>query len=118
MHACVLGSGVLNLECYDWMLQVWSTKMQNHVAHIPMKANVCCVNFSPTSAHDVAIGSADHNVHLYDLRSATRPVHVFSGTLVLAHAIPASVPGSSAAWQTTAPHLQTRPCLHGNLTAA
>ena len=59
--------------------QVWSTRQQNHVAQIPMKANVCCVNFSPTSPHSLAVGSADHNVHLYDLRAPDKPLHIFAG---------------------------------------
>lgn len=67
----------------SWLLQIWDTNTPNHVGHLPMRANVCCVKFSPTSAHEVAIGSADHHVHLYDLRNPAQAVHVFKGTLFL-----------------------------------
>ena len=55
---------------------------------IDMKANVCCVKYNPGCSHEIAVGSADHNVHLYDLRKARAPLHVFEGE--------ASAPGSSA----------------------
>ncbi|KAK9805364.1 hypothetical protein WJX73_007166 [Symbiochloris irregularis] len=63
----------------DGCVRVWSTQLASHVSQIPVKANVCCVSFSPTSAHSLAVASADHNVHLYDLRAPGTPVHVFSG---------------------------------------
>ncbi len=62
-------------------LQIWSTKEQDSLAQIDMKANVCCVKYNPASSHEVAIGSADHCVHVYDLRRADRAVHVLAGTL-------------------------------------
>ena len=40
---------------------------------------MCCVKYNPNTAHEIAVGSADHNVHLYDLRKPSAPVHVFSG---------------------------------------
>ena len=65
----------MNLPC----LQVWSTSQQNSVLDIDMKANVCCVKYNPGCSHEIAVGSADHNVHLYDLRKAQAPLHVFEG---------------------------------------
>ena len=59
--------------------QVWSTKEQSSVVQLDMKANVCSVKYSPASAHQLAIGSADHFVHLYDLRKPSEPLHMFSG---------------------------------------
>jgi hypothetical protein len=59
--------------------QVWSTKQPSAVAAIDLRANVCCAKYNPARAHEVAVGCADHNVHLFDLRSAARPVHVFTG---------------------------------------
>ena len=48
------------------------------------------------------MGSADHNVHLYDLRKADAPTHVFSGehsqwiiTLIRARAHPSAAIHSS-----------------------
>ncbi len=61
------------------VLQVWSTKEQSSVVQLDMKANVCSVKYSPASAHQLAIGSADHFVHLYDLRKPSEPLHMFSG---------------------------------------
>lgn len=61
------------------LTQVWSTNAAASVAQIDMKANVCCVKYSPTNPQQLAIGSADHNVHLYDLRMTGAPLRVFSG---------------------------------------
>ncbi|KAK9823349.1 hypothetical protein WJX72_002097 [[Myrmecia] bisecta] len=63
----------------DGWVKVWSTKQANSVCEIDMKANVCCVKYNPGSMYEVAIGSADHNVHLYDLRKTHEAVYVFSG---------------------------------------
>ena len=60
-------------------LQVWSTKQAAPTAAIDLRANVCCVKYCPASAHLVAVGSADHSMHLYDLRNASRAIHVFAG---------------------------------------
>lgn len=59
--------------------QVWSTKQAAPAVAIDMRANVCCVKYNPASAHEIAVGSADHSVHLYDLRNVSAPVHVFAG---------------------------------------
>lgn len=58
---------------------MWSTGSQSSIAQIDMKANVCCVKYSPSCPQQLAIGSADHNVHLYDLRKPNEAVRVFSG---------------------------------------
>ena len=52
----------------DPRVKLWSTNVNNSVASLEAKANVCCVEFSPTSAYHLAFGSADHCVHYYDLR--------------------------------------------------
>ncbi|KAI8524953.1 hypothetical protein RHMOL_Rhmol13G0189800 [Rhododendron molle] len=44
-----------------------------------MKANICSVKYNPGSSIHVAVGSADHNIHYYDLRNVSQPQHVFSG---------------------------------------
>lgn len=59
--------------------QVWSTKQAAPAVAVDMRANVCCVKYNPGSAHEIAVGSADHSVHLYDLRNVASPVHVFAG---------------------------------------
>ena len=59
--------------------QVWSTTQPAAVAAIDLRANVCCAKYNPACAREVAVGCADHNVHLFDLRNASRPVHVFTG---------------------------------------
>lgn len=38
-----------------------------------MKANVCCVQFPPDSAHSLAVGSADHKIYCFDLRNLKIP---------------------------------------------
>lgn len=64
-------------------LQVWSTKQPGAVTSIDVKANVCCVKYNPVVSHEVVVGSADHNVHLYDLRKPTTPMHTFKGALAV-----------------------------------
>lgn len=87
-------------------MKLWSTNLDNSVASIEAKANVCCVKFSPTSRYHLAFGcagktrvvqqrclrcpllvlscpllcvSADHCVHYYDLRNTKQPIMVFKG---------------------------------------
>ncbi|WZZ49714.1 hypothetical protein YC2023_049821 [Brassica napus] len=49
------------------------------VLNIDMKANICCVKYNPGSSNFIAVGSADHHIHYYDLRNISQPLHVFSG---------------------------------------
>lgn len=44
-------------------------RVQNAVACIDSKANVCSVQFSPTNSNLMAFGSANFRVYLYDLRN-------------------------------------------------
>ncbi len=59
--------------------QVWTTKQPSSVLDINLKANVCSVEYNPRLSHELAVGSADHAVHVFDLRQPTRPLHYFSG---------------------------------------
>jgi E3 ubiquitin-protein ligase RFWD2 len=63
----------------DCAVKVWSTRAAASVAHLDLKANVCAVKWRPGSTHELAVGSADHSVYLYDLRSPAHPVSVFAG---------------------------------------
>ncbi|KAL0319918.1 UNVERIFIED_CONTAM: E3 ubiquitin-protein ligase COP1 [Sesamum radiatum] len=63
----------------DCKVKVWCTKQEASVLNIDMKANICCVKFNPESSKFVAVGSADHHIHYYDLRKPCHPLHVFSG---------------------------------------
>ena len=76
------------------------------MVQLDMKANVCSVKYSPASAHQLAIGSADHCVHLYDLRKPSEPLHMFSGVST-SHALWTCLPSvllnrSASTWSTTA----------------
>ncbi|KAG7227433.1 hypothetical protein INR49_000439 [Caranx melampygus] len=64
---------------HEKRLKLWSTNLDNSVASIEAKANVCCVKFSPTSRYHLAFGCADHCVHYYDLRNTKQPIMVFKG---------------------------------------
>uniref|UniRef100_A0A8C9EIK8 COP1 E3 ubiquitin ligase n=1 Tax=Pavo cristatus TaxID=9049 RepID=A0A8C9EIK8_PAVCR len=61
------------------LVKLWSTNLDNSVASIEAKANVCCVKFSPSSRYHLAFGCADHCVHYYDLRNTKQPIMVFKG---------------------------------------
>ncbi|XP_077392583.1 E3 ubiquitin-protein ligase COP1 [Festucalex cinctus] len=63
----------------DAKVKLWSTNLNNSVASIEAKANVCCVKFSPSSRYHLAFGCADHCVHYYDLRNTKQPIMVFKG---------------------------------------
>ncbi|KAF8410785.1 hypothetical protein HHK36_003322 [Tetracentron sinense] len=63
----------------DCKVKVWCTKQEASVLNIDMKANICCVKYNPSSSIYVAVGSADHHIHYYDLRNISQPLHVFTG---------------------------------------
>ncbi|XP_044466737.1 E3 ubiquitin-protein ligase COP1 [Mangifera indica] len=63
----------------DCKVKVWCTKQEASVLNIDMKANICCVKYNPGSSNFIAVGSADHHIHYYDLRNISQPLHVFTG---------------------------------------
>ncbi|KAJ8527858.1 hypothetical protein K7X08_015309 [Anisodus acutangulus] len=63
----------------DCKVKVWCTKQEASVLNIDMKANICCVKYNPGSSVHIAVGSADHHIHYYDLRNTSQPIHIFSG---------------------------------------
>ncbi|KAJ0986537.1 hypothetical protein J5N97_004893 [Dioscorea zingiberensis] len=63
----------------DCKVKVWCTNQEASVLNIDMKANICCVKYNPGSSVHVAVGSADHHIHYFDLRNTSAPVHVFRG---------------------------------------
>lgn len=63
----------------DGKVKVWCTRQETSVLNIDMKANICCVKYNPGSSNYVAVGSADHDIHYYDLRNTSVPLHVFNG---------------------------------------
>uniref|UniRef100_A0A6N2KWW4 Uncharacterized protein n=2 Tax=Salix viminalis TaxID=40686 RepID=A0A6N2KWW4_SALVM len=63
----------------DCKVKIWSTKQEASVLNIDMKANICSVKYNPGSSIHVAVGSADHHIHYYDLRNISQPLYVFSG---------------------------------------
>ncbi|KAL3686539.1 hypothetical protein R1sor_009113 [Riccia sorocarpa] len=63
----------------DGKVKVWCTRQETSVLNIDIKANICCVKYNPGSSNYVAVGSADSNIHYFDLRNAQSPLHVFHG---------------------------------------
>ncbi|KAL3990501.1 WD domain G-beta repeat family protein [Acanthocheilonema viteae] len=63
----------------DARVKLWSIGVDRSVATIDAKVNVCCVCFSPTQRNYLVFGSADHCIHLYDIRRPLEPVNVFRG---------------------------------------
>ncbi|CAN6483582.1 unnamed protein product [Victoria cruziana] len=57
----------------DGAVKLWNINQGASTGTIKTKANVCCVQFPPNSAHTIAVGSADHKVYLYDLRNTRVP---------------------------------------------
>ncbi|XP_029847726.1 E3 ubiquitin-protein ligase COP1 isoform X1 [Ixodes scapularis] len=63
----------------DAKVKLWSIASDHSITSLEAKANVCCVKFNPESRFHLALGSADHCVHYYDLRSTKQPLGVFKG---------------------------------------
>ncbi|KAK8784460.1 E3 ubiquitin-protein ligase COP1-like isoform X1 [Amblyomma americanum] len=63
----------------DAKVKLWSIACDHSVISLEAKANVCCVKFNPASRFHLALGSADHCVYYYDLRSTKEPLCVFKG---------------------------------------
>uniref|UniRef100_A0ACD5Z5S9 Uncharacterized protein n=1 Tax=Avena sativa TaxID=4498 RepID=A0ACD5Z5S9_AVESA len=63
----------------DCKVKVWCTKQEASAINIDMKANICSVKYNPGSSYYVAVGSADHHIHYFDLRNPSAPLHVFGG---------------------------------------
>lgn len=40
---------------------------------------MCAVRWRPGSAHELAVGSADHSAYLYDVRHTAVPLRTFQG---------------------------------------
>ncbi|GAB4830795.1 hypothetical protein Ancab_004825 [Ancistrocladus abbreviatus] len=66
---------------YEGTVTVWhvSTRQEESVINSNTRANMCSAKFNPGSSIHVAVGSADHDIHYYDLRNTSQPVHVFTG---------------------------------------
>ncbi|KAJ1823840.1 hypothetical protein LPJ73_009367, partial [Coemansia sp. RSA 2703] len=63
----------------DGKVKIWTTNRRTSVMTIEGKANVCCVRFNPLHGNILSFGSADHNVHCFDLRSPKHPLYVLRG---------------------------------------
>ncbi|VDN59224.1 unnamed protein product [Dracunculus medinensis] len=63
----------------DAKVKLWSLNCSRSIATIEAKVNVCSVHFSPMSRHNLAFGSADHCVHLYDTRNISKAVNILRG---------------------------------------
>ncbi|XP_026392196.1 protein SPA1-RELATED 4-like [Papaver somniferum] len=63
----------------DCAVKLWNINQVGSIGTIKTKANVCCVQFPPNSSHSLAIGSADHNIYCYDLRSTKIPLCTLRG---------------------------------------
>ncbi|KAH9749719.1 E3 ubiquitin-protein ligase COP1 [Citrus sinensis] len=63
----------------DCKVKIWCTNQEACALNIDMKANICSVKYNPISSNYVAVGSADHHIHYYDLRNISQPLYVFNG---------------------------------------
>lgn len=63
----------------DARVKLWSLNDEHSIATLEAKANVCCVKFNPKSSCHLAFGSADHDVHYYDLRNMSKALCIFKG---------------------------------------
>ncbi|XP_024399141.1 E3 ubiquitin-protein ligase COP1 isoform X2 [Physcomitrium patens] len=63
----------------DGKVKVWCTRQETSALSLDMRANICCVKYNPGSSNHIAVGSADHHIHYFDLRNARIPLYVFKG---------------------------------------
>lgn len=63
----------------DCTVKVWSSQAPSSLAQIDLRANVTAVKWRPGSAYELAVGSADHSVYLYDLRHPAAPLAALPG---------------------------------------
>ena len=63
----------------DGRVKIWSTSQEGSVLELDLRANVCCAQYGPDDAHRLAVGCADHRVHLFDLRFPKCPVASLGG---------------------------------------
>ncbi|XP_023757898.1 protein SPA1-RELATED 2 isoform X1 [Lactuca sativa] len=63
----------------DCSVKLWSLNDKKSTCTIRSAANVCCVQFSPCSSHLLAFGSADYQIHCYDLRHVKIPWCTLAG---------------------------------------
>jgi E3 ubiquitin-protein ligase RFWD2 len=60
--------------------QVWKDDQPDRCQlSIDVKANACCVQCSPSDPHTIVVGSANHDLHMYDLRAPRDPLRTFKG---------------------------------------
>lgn len=76
---CCADPALLATGSDDRFVKVWSTKSPSAIAQFDLKSNVCTVKWHPTSAHEIAIGAADHSVYVYDLRKYDACLRTFTG---------------------------------------
>lgn len=63
----------------DARVKLWTLNQEHSIATLETKANICCVKFNPVSSCHLAFGSADQDVHYYDLRFLAKPLAVLKG---------------------------------------
>lgn len=63
----------------DGTVKIYTTKQNRSVMSLETFANVCSVQYHPSSFHNIALGCADHNAYVYDLRKPVSPVSTLFG---------------------------------------
>ncbi|EFJ45400.1 hypothetical protein VOLCADRAFT_42633, partial [Volvox carteri f. nagariensis] len=63
----------------DGLIKLWSIQQETSTTTIDLRANVCSVQFSPTSPHLLAAGCANYRIFLYDIRNTSRALHILPG---------------------------------------
>ncbi|KAL8172523.1 hypothetical protein V2J09_024327, partial [Rumex salicifolius] len=63
----------------DWAVKIWSANDKKSICTLWNPANICSLQFSPSSSHLLAFGSADYKIYGYDLRHTRIPWCTLSG---------------------------------------
>ncbi|OZJ05265.1 hypothetical protein BZG36_01970 [Bifiguratus adelaidae] len=63
----------------DHRVKIWSTNSRHSIHTIDIHAIASSATFSPYKEKQVAVGGADHHIHLYDIRMTKRPSALLVG---------------------------------------
>eukprot|EP00005_Dracoamoeba_jomungandri_P003709 CAMPEP_0174253190 /NCGR_PEP_ID=MMETSP0439-20130205/2582_1 /TAXON_ID=0 /ORGANISM="Stereomyxa ramosa, Strain Chinc5" /LENGTH=523 /DNA_ID=CAMNT_0015334093 /DNA_START=282 /DNA_END=1853 /DNA_ORIENTATION=- len=73
---CPMDPSKLISSSDDAKVKLWSIGERKPITTIEAPASVCSVAFAPNSCTEIAFGSADHNIYVYDLRQTKQALEV------------------------------------------
>ncbi|CAG9464588.1 unnamed protein product [Pedinophyceae sp. YPF-701] len=63
----------------DGTVRLWSIQAERPMSTIRLGVSVCSVAYSPESCHKLAVGVANREARIYDLRNTSQPLAIMTG---------------------------------------